>query len=174
MHEKIPAPSWQKQIRNLLVVLFSGVLAALALGSYFLYYYGPSGVYVAQNVLLTSTTMEKIQITDISFSHFDPQTSLLRKESISLDAYKEFYDQVAHDRSIPAEQGTRHFLSKISALKLYVAPNQKLYQEIDFSPDGDYYRVQLFEHNGLEPFAYFYHPGILLKAQKQFIPQPGV
>ena len=83
-------------IRNILAVLGAAVICAGLLASVFLYYYGPSGRYLAGHTLLDPTIMEQINYQDkhprqeksihfifdhIEFSYFDPQKESNTSES---------------------------------------------------------------------------------------------
>lgn len=160
MIEKLPQPSKKAQVIQLLVVLFSGMMAACLIGAYFLYYYNPSGNYLAKNVLLDVTTIEKLSIRDIVYVRYDQANLRENKISLSLEQYERFYELVANDRSLPVEKGESHFRMKGSHLKFYTA-DKKVYQQVDFSSDGEFYRVPLFEHKGERPFAYFQHANLL-------------
>lgn len=166
MIDKMPAPSWKKQIRNLLGVLFGGIVVACALSAYLLYYYGPTGTYTAKNTLVSVPTMEKLKISGIVL--FVSKGVV----NVPFDDYSRFYNSVSTDRSIPSEEAASYFTNQLTTLMLFKAGTpQQVFQQIDFSPEGDHYRVQLLEHNADESYAYFKHPGIL-KDVKNIMNQP--
>lgn len=104
-----------RDIRNLLAVLGAAVLCAALLAFFFLYYYGPSGRYLAGNTLLDPSIMAQINYQDhhpqtgkkvrfvfdrIEFSYFDPEKGQMHIFPISLETYQSFYKQVSSDRSL--------------------------------------------------------------------------
>lgn len=187
-----------KQIRNLLLVVSSGVVAAILLTVSMVYYYGPSGLYIARNVLLSPATMERLAYNDsnpdtgglarfifnnIEFTIYDVNVRKYQQLNIGIEKYQKFYDAVSSDRSIEDVTGDIISIFSIgypSKLTLTVRAEQngksnavtKKFQEVQFAQDGDYYRVELLDQNAIGSWAYFYHPKIYQEVQNLFIPKP--
>jgi hypothetical protein len=167
-------------IRNILGVLGTAVISAGLLSLLFLYYYGPSGRYIAGQTLLDPTLIEQIdypyqhprsgrkvhfRFGHITFSYFDSQQGEVRIPSISLETYQRFYTIVASEKSL--QELTQNvqdlfFKSNPSLLTMSMrtmeeAENRvtKVFQFIQ----EDYFRVQLHQKNEGE-WAYFYRPGL--------------
>ena len=44
----------------------------------------------------------------------------------------------------------------------------KIFQEVQFANEGDFYRVELHEQNAAHNWAYFYHPNVYKQAMSIF------
>lgn len=184
-----------REIRNLLFVIGSAIGVALLGAAFMLYYYGPTGSYFAKNVLLspfyTSTLafndinpkngrLEKFVFDGIEFSYFDG----IKKQEIHLpvsnETYTQFYNSVASERSIPdiTEEVRAQFTNHPSSLSFKVHPEHtpeasKVFLEVNFVKEGEYYRVQLRDATGTTgTWAYFYHPNIYKEAMQLFAKKP--
>ena len=184
-----------KQIRNLLLVVFSGIAAAAVLTVSMVYYYGPSGRYIAKNVLLSPAMMEKLSFNDnnpstggvsrfvfnnIEFIYYDANARKYRHLPVSIEKYRQFYDAVSGQSSVVdvtddiMKQFYIGYPSKLT-LTLRTSANGKTdsvtkkFQEVYFAQDGDYYRVELLDQNEFGNWAYFHHPKIGQEAQKLFM-----
>jgi hypothetical protein len=172
-----------RDIQNILTVLGAAVFCAVLLASLFLYYYGPSGRYLAGNTLLDPSIINQINYQDqhprtgkkvhfafdrIEFSHFDLQKGQMRIFPISLDIYQHFYKQVASEKSLlevsPKIQSL-FFQSHPALLTVSMRSKEgaesgipKVFQVVQFIPE-DYFRVQLHEKSEGE-WAYFYRSGL--------------
>lgn len=173
-----------KEIVRLMSVLLLGVVGALGLTAYFVMNYGPSGRYSVEAALLKPELLNGLNYND-----FNPKTGSkdrfvfdklefvylgekdLRRVQLPLGAYAEFYQLVQGEKSLlnPSEEVKALFANRVPGrLNIVVktesdAPWQKMskdFQEVEFVPEGDYYRVQLHEATQGEHWAYFYHPGI--------------
>lgn len=179
-----------REIGNILSVLGAAVLCAGLLASIFLYYYSPSGRYLAGNTLLDPTIIEQIHYQDqhprtgknvrfifdhMEFSYFDPQKGQMQISFIPLEVYQKFYTMVTSEKSL--EETTHNiqdlFLkSRPSLLTISMrtkegAENEsKIFQVVQFVQE-DYFRVQLHEKNDGE-WAYFYHSGLYQKIMRLF------
>lgn len=179
-------------IRNLLFVIGSAIVVALLGASFMLYYYGPTGSYFAQNVLLspfyTSTfsfddtnpktgRLEKFVFDGIEFSYFDGNKKQEIRVPISHEAYEQFYNNVASERSIQdvADEVRIQFAHHAASLSFKVRPehgseSSKVFLEVNFVREGDYYRVQLRDAIGTTgTWAYFYHPQVYKEAMQLFV-----
>jgi hypothetical protein len=185
--------SKSKQIRTLLLVVGSGVTAALVLALFMLYYYNPSGTYLAGNVLLAPDSALNLRYIEtnhrtkdasrfvfagIEFSFYDTVQKKWQRKKIEMDKYREFYAQVEGDRSLTDidDNVRKSFTSRYPAtlsLSIHLendttAANNKEFSQAVFSEGSDYYRVQLRDQGSSEGWAYFYHPGIYSKIMKIF------
>lgn len=182
-----------RDIRNILAVLGAAVLCAGLLASVFLYYYNPSGQYLAGHALLDPTIIEEINYQDqhpgtgrkvrfsfdhIEFSYFNPQKGAIRIPVISLDDYQKFYKMVAFEKSLKeTHQNIQDlfFKSQPSLLTINMHTTErnekgltKVFQVVQFVPE-DYFRVQLHEKNEGE-WAYFYQSGLYQEIMRLFTP----
>jgi len=186
--------SKSKQIQALVFVVGSGVAAALLLALFMLYYYNPSGMYQAGNVLLapdSASTLRYIESNHgtrdakrfvfggIEFSYYDTIQKKWQRKDVDMNKYNEFYALVEGDKSLTDvdENVRRAFTSRYPAtLSLTIHPendttaaNNKVFSQAVFSEGSDYYRVQLRDQGSSEGWAYFYHPGIFNNIIKTFV-----
>ena len=185
--------SKKKEIWGLLLLLGSSVVSALLVVGYMAYYWGPSGGYSLNNVLLAPSSL-----TTLSYQEVDPVTGggprmvfhqltyihgvqdgrEWRQDSITEKAYAAFYELVSAEKSVREVDSAIHELfmrGSLSSLQLRVRAEMgrasvasRIFQEVNFSPDGDYYRVELRLDKEEHPWAYFYHPGIGTKVDHLF------
>lgn len=191
---EIRQESKNKEIRNLLFVIFSGILGAFAVALGMLYYYNPNGSYLAGNVLLSPESTQVLRFNDVNpktgatskfvfdqveFSYFDAKLKQRRNLSVDRDNYVKLFQSISSDRSLEATDEIKNLFNKDPSklvLKIRsetnVAANaiSKPFIEVDFANEGDYYRIELHEENSLDSWAYFYHPGIYSKVFNIFIP----
>lgn len=177
-----------KQIRALLYVVVSGIIAATVLSLSMLYYYNPSGSYLAKNVLLTpdlafaskapeaGTKVKKgIAFDHIDFTYYDPLAKTTKIVKVDQEQYSRFYDLVKDEISInDADEAvqSRFNLGHPAALTLKLSVNnegtskgvENIFSEVDFADNSDYFRVKLRQQGSAASYAYFYFPGIYQKA----------
>lgn len=184
-----------RDLRRLLLVLFSGVACAFLVVALFLYYYGPSGKYKLYAVLLEPDVAAQLNYNDYNpktggddryvfdafrFERVEKGTKKSDKIAVALSAYTTFYNRIKYDMSlgnIDPEIEKLFYELPSSSLVLYVhteSPSAwqrdtKAFQELQLAPQGDYYRVQLHEQNKGLNWAYFYHPKVLQEAITNFI-----
>lgn len=182
--------SQKQQIRNLLIVLGSGFLAALLLGLFMLHHYGPSGQYLGRDALLSPKMTKQLNYNDYNsktngnsrfiydhseFAYYDDATKQLKKNTVSESHYQEFYDLIGNDMSLlnPTDSDVGRFSKgKPATLTLTVKTDSdaawqamtKTFQEVEIVNNGDYYRVELREQNPSGKWVYFYHPNIYNEA----------
>lgn len=183
----------EKQIRNLLLVIFCGVACAFFVLGILLYNYGPSGRYLAKNTLLSSEVASHLKYNEagtrlvfdgIEFSYINSNDQRQHLQ-IDLDHYRKFYDMVHQDKSIANvtedvialfdDKTLAHLSLKVrSDIRMASDENRKPFQTVDFVNNGDYYRIDLREEQSLNasPWAYFQHQGIYSKVYHSFVPQP--
>lgn len=187
-------PSVKHQIRNMLLVITSGVMGAILLSLFFLYSYGPSGRYQASHALLSPQLANTLAFNDtnhktggssrfifdgIEFTYFEKngQKNLIQ---IDLPTYEKFYQMISADQSLLDisndvlglfNQGTNSSL----VIKIRTDSHAqwqdetKIFQEVAFASEGNYYRIELREDKAGE-WAYYYHPGIYQATVQTFIP----
>jgi len=176
----------KSQIRNLIVIIGSGVIAALFLVFGTLYFYNPPGNYYTKNVLLHPDSVKSMRfsegssrksgdqrfvIDDIEFSYFDQATNKVKVVKITMDQYAKFYALVDGEESIgiiPNETENTFNQTPVATLILKVRNESDSHSQgqsknflvVAFLPQGDYYRIQLRTQTTQESWAYFLHPGI--------------
>lgn len=179
----------KQQIRSLLAVLALGVFCALTISFFFLYTYGPSGVYIVKNVMLSPSFIEKISFDSQTVSgkserlHYDkteffywqPEKMIWIKKPVTLEAYQKFFTQHEDEKSIAVSDKILASFQTPPAAKLIStvvnddqsAPS-KIFQEVHFAQSGGFYRVELIEQNSEISWAYFYSPNIYQSVQETF------
>lgn len=192
-------PSKRSEIRNLMLVISGAVACAMAIALFMLYFYSPTGRYYAKNVLLAPEIVSQISYPEKNpntgivirysfdsfvFASYDPDKKLWQRSNVKPDVYREFYDAVSEDLSIePISEELRQLFRQSHPTTLTVKMRQGstqggseekiAFQEVDFAPGQDYYRVQLRSQASgdvSEGWAYFFHPGIERYARALFYP----
>lgn len=184
-----------RQVRALLLVFGSGIAMGIIVAIGMLYYYNPSGSYLAKNVLLTpenASTMrfndshssrgnDRLVLNDIQFAYYDQAAKQTRRMHVDMDKYAQFYAMVSNETSlayvddkVKALFNTPHPSSMV--LKVKPENAQKStdaaipFLTIEFANDGNHYRVQLREQGSEDAWAYFYYEGLYQKVLKLFTP----
>ena len=174
-----PSSSTKKQIRNLLLLLSSAIVFAIGTGVFFVAYYSPSGVYLAKNALLAPEVLDKLKFNDtnsktggmsrfifdsILFKWQDKQTHQWKNLYVDQQKYAKIYQLLSSDRSIldPAtdvqEQFTREQPAQLTIMiRTENNSASQSFQQVQFIPGVDYYRVELHEQNAKARWAYYYH-----------------
>lgn len=188
--------SAKRQIRNLLLVMLSGILCAFILAIFLVSNYGPSGRYVVQNTLIEPSLATSLNYNDansktggltlfvfdgIEFTYFDSDAKKQNQIKVDPDKYAQFYQLIVADMSIldPPTNVTSLFDAQAASLKIQVRTashaewqdEQKVFQSVTIAHEGDYYRIRLHEEPATNPWVYFYHPGIYRDALKIFVPK---
>ncbi len=182
-----------KKIGGLLSLLSSSVLTAVAICAYLIYYHGPSGTHKMTNVLLAPEMLNQMNYQEINpqtgngprmvFDHFEyihtgSDGRKWRSELVSKTAYMTFYDVVRDERSFLEVSPAIHEAFQrggLSTLALMVRPEgggageTRTFQQIHFSPEGDYLRVELRLDTKGKSFAYFHKEGITQKVNEIFL-----
>ena len=133
-------PSASTAIRNLMVILATAVLSAVALVVALVVYYGPSGSYRAENVLVAPEVLSKIsyeqatpntgklqrfEYDHLEFTYFSPKQG--DRASVKLDQgqYQSIYALLSGDRSIssvPVEVEQLFNGPRVASLTLWARP----------------------------------------------------
>lgn len=185
----------RKHARNVLVVLLSAFVCGLLLVAFMLNRWGPTGNYPLRNVLLEPALLSKLSYSEvggspkaadrlvfdkIEFTTFDTAQGRWLSVDVPQSTYAHFYDIVKDDWSASDPDKTLtapYSQGKPARLILWVKPasgsaaQRSSFQELDFSPDGNAYRVELHGH-AQEQWVYFIHPNIYRQAQALFVPSP--
>lgn len=177
-----------KQIRNLLLVLFAGILCAVALTVFMLYRYNPSGRYPIKNVMIDPKILPQLSYSsydsgtrnttrylfdNIEFSFYNFTEKKWEKKTVSDVSYQKFYELVANERSIPDvkdqvvtlfnQQNTARLSLRLKAENFVKQTSTKGFQQIEFVNEGDYFRVELHDNSSQAQWAYYYYPHIYAK-----------
>lgn len=182
----------RSQLRNLFMILFGAVLGAFILAFVVLYRYGPTGQYIAGNILLEPSLVSTLSYNDhndktggSSRFVFDKLILIMpnsQRVTISQETYRKFYALIQSDLSIEdkkiqevAQMFSRGNLANLSIQVRTNSPSSwqeetKVFESISFAPNSDYYNVQLHEEKSPNMWVYFYHPGIYKKAMEVLQP----
>jgi hypothetical protein len=179
----------QKQIRNLLMVVFCAVAFSFLLTGLVVYFYGPSGQYLLGNALVSPQIIPDLVYNDtnsktggnsrfvfdgIEFFDYDSSLKEEKQIPISLDTYTAIYGLIKRDLSVaePDSQIFELFQPGNSAslvIKVRTESHadwqdeRKIFETVTFLKEGDYYRVHLHEEKNPNQWVYFYHPKIYQK-----------
>ena len=186
----------KRQIRNLLFITGSALLFSFAFSVLFLYNYGPTGTVVIKDVLLSPDILAGLNFNDtnkktggmsrfifdkIQFEYDDLQNGTREKKIVSNDAYRAFYEKIKSNKSLlDLNDEIKNAFNKgrNANLKIYVRTTsstplqflEKVFQEIEFSKNDNYFRVQLRESDSSGAnFAYFSEDGIYKAASTIFL-----
>lgn len=182
--------SAKKEVRNLLLLLGSSILAAFLLVAGLVTYYDKGGKTTVAYVLLSPKTIPQLSFPERNsmeggfkeqyiFDHvawlvFDPYSRSWKKKILSKEEYERFFDTIASDQSLSGEESSLSapFLNgQPSRLQLLIKPAKvgiaqasfaQVFQEVQLAEDGINYRIELREQDEQGGrWAYFRHPGIL-------------
>ncbi|MBA2367545.1 MAG: hypothetical protein H0V82_00795 [Candidatus Protochlamydia sp.] len=171
-----------KEIRRFAAVITCAVAVAFILTFISIYYYSPSKLYAAKNVLLRPEIIKEINLRDkhpqtghyVQFVFDQTEFSFYvngeqKRIALTEKTYAEFYHFTASQLSLEnLQDGVKklfnapHFASLMTRFQA-VAPSQipasKIFQIVQLVP-ADYFRIQLHEGKGGGEWAYFYQAGI--------------
>lgn len=160
-------------IRNLILTLLFGVVAAFGVAAFFVLNYGPNGTYTVGQALLSPELLSKLNYNDYNpktggqdrfvFDTIEYRGPDNVKRNIDESTYAKIYDLIEKDRSLPDRPTIKAESARITIFVRTESPSEwqkevKSFQTVVF--DRDYYQVELHEDNQGEHFAYFNHPGI--------------
>lgn len=167
-------------IRNLILTLLFGVVAAFGVAAFFVLNYGPSGNYTLGQTLLNPELLAKLNYNDynpktggqdrfifdvIEYSWFDDEKKDWQKKNLDESTYAHIYNLIESDKSLNDVPSTKGIpASRITLFVRTESPSEwqkevKTFQIVEFIAD-DYYRVELHEDNPGTNWAYFNHPKI--------------
>lgn len=184
----------KKQVRNLLMVIGSGVGLALIVALAALYLYNPTGRYLVKNALLAPSVLSQMAYLEsnegrkgnsllifdaIEYSFYDPTLKKMQKRFVKDSAYSAFYQQIAEEKSMESE--TDEIIAAFAipypaSLTIYVKSEneaswqgfKKAFQQVQFAMQGDYFRIALHEQDVAQRWIYYYYPGIYQMALQHF------
>lgn len=173
-----------REIRRLLFVIFGSVFFAFFIALYFISYHSPSGKFIGGDSILNPEVLAQLRYVDqsdekkaiyvfdrIDFDFFDINEKKWKTVNIDLERYQIFFDVIAKDESVSDDnlnlsdlfgRGFSLGILNIKVRKESDAYQSKVFQEITFSSDGNYYRVNSPYQKDF--FAYFYHPRVYHQA----------
>jgi hypothetical protein len=187
MRRKPLGAKQRREVKSILLVLGAAVSCAILLSAYMLYFYGPTGRYIARNTLLSPQVAQEMSYSDLNpqtgqqdrfilsgmeFSYWNAERKIRERIQVNADMYAHFYDRVSAEKSLetPVGEGIVQLFNPNLSSSLMVnvrASSQpaahspvKTFQVIQFAPNGDYYRIQLIGQSVSGEWAYFYHPAI--------------
>lgn len=172
----------KSEIKRFIIVITLAILSAFLLAFLSIYFYSPSNLYAAKNVLLAPEVIKEINFRDkhpqtgqnVQFIFDQTEFSFyINREqkhiAISDQAYEEFYKLAASEKSLKIlkEEVQRLFndaqsaqlMTRLHTVTPSQTPASKVFQIVQLVPE-DYFRIQLHEGRGGEEWAYFYQPGI--------------
>lgn len=174
------------QIRNLIMVIGAGMMAALMLAYFLVNQYGPTGQYIAGNIVLQPSLVSKVTFQDkdsrysfdrIEWMHFDNAENRWTSSKIDDDTYGKIYQLIKNDKSIikvTPETQNLFYTSTPSIVTIVVhnenRENTKVFQEIQFVEHGDFFRVLLKDDNPTQNWIYFFHPKVSEQINEQIHP----
>ncbi len=187
--------SQKKKIGGFITLVLSSLVCAAAVTLFLVYQYGPTGQYSVEHALLEPDMIPVLAFNDtnnktggqtrfvfdkISFNYFDTAKQTTRNIPVSSTLYARFYNQIKKLRSIrqPSDE-TVSFFQNANPAKLILrirtasqsswVAETKIFQEVQFANNGDYFRIKLREEKPEGEWAYFYQPGILKETTKIFV-----
>lgn len=173
-----------QQIKRLFTVIGLGVVAAIGVSVFFIYFFSPSGSYPISELLLDPQVAKEMKYQDngnryvfdhVEFMAFNETSNTWDSKKVTLDQYQSFYALIENDKSevIPTEAVKNVFYHANPAILSIVtrkegASADQVFQELQISTDNKVYRVKLREEQVRPQWAYFIHPGIYEKSLKVF------
>lgn len=178
-----------REIGSLLALLFFSLFVSLSTVTYMAYNWGPTGTYKLKNILLAPEGLKDLVYQEvdnqtargprfvfdtIEFIHTDRQDGSWKQQNIKPFAYAHFFDLIRKEESLSRVTPSIEedfVISSTSRIQLMVKPerqlekqNSSVFQQVQFSASGDYYRVELRLDTRATSWAYFYHPNITKEA----------
>lgn len=167
----------EQDIKRLAFVLglggFVGLVGVLLLA----FFWGPSGRYHLDQVLLSPDTIQKMDeaggryhLDRITLERFDPKGNKRTTFSISQNQYKRFFTEIMDDQSLKKDQETIDLFMDPHLTKLTLYVSGEPFQELQMIRGGNYYRIQLHEDQKRGSWVYFKRPGIEKWAREALYP----
>lgn len=174
------------QIRNLLVVLGSGVAFAFLIVAGLISYYGPSGAYRADHLLLAPNLAQQMAdgriavpsedggrlfFSRIDIRHFDDQDRLWKTRELPFDRYEKLYRTLSGDRSVKdvtdehiAAFHRPNVVTMVVTMQKEDRNHRKAEErrmlEAQFLMDEDLFRIELVVEGSGAEWAYFQRKGV--------------
>lgn len=184
------------QIQSLLLVLSLSIICAVGFAGFFLYYHGPAGTYQFKNIMISPDLLNgfsyngrnpatgkavRYELDKIEFLSWDSQKRQWSRVAVNPEQYRVFYDKLFNEMSIGivgeevVEKFQYHPPSRLmlDMKMLGEGPTKasKSFQEVQFSSQGDFFRVELLEQTSTNQWIYFIHAGIKDEASAIFTQQ---
>lgn len=186
-------PPYKRQIYTLLSILSAGIISALLLVGFLVYNFGPKGNYLVTHAILEPKLVKNLNYSDtnnktggmsrfvydsIVFDYYDAKGKPHQIE-VTQDKYNQLYQLIHVDSSIlqvPESIIAEFNNSLINALSIRVRTEspaawqdeKKLFQEMQFSPKSNHYRVKLRTDPTTQQWIYFNHPDITQQTLQLF------
>jgi hypothetical protein len=163
-------------IRNFILLIASAVLIGTVGMFAIAYKFGPSGTYQVQNVLLAPETIPNLasspsgsgepafRFDSIEYLSYNDATRTWESTPVDISTYKSFFSAIRYEESlkqVPDKVAALFHTGKNPRLliKVQLAESAtpdipQVFQEVQFSNDGKYFRVQLYGKATTE-WAYF-------------------
>lgn len=177
-------PTATQQIKRLFSVIGLGVVAAIGISVFFIYFFSPSGSYPISELLLDPQVAKEMKYQDngnryvfdhVEYMSFNDASNTWDTKKVTLDQYQSFYSIIEKDKSevIPSESVKNVFYHSNPAILTIVTRKEganadQVFQELQISTDNKVYRVKLREEQVRPEWAYFIHPGVYDAAQNIF------
>jgi hypothetical protein len=151
-----------KQIKNLFLVLGSGVVFAGLVVWFLVSHYGEDGGYSISRALLSPKSLQAAKSMEISAVYLPKNSHKWQATQLSLDTYKNIYQLIARDKGF-AREAFREvpWLDKEQTVRLLVRgryEQEEVSQELEVFPN-DVYRVRVTDQ-GRSLWVYFKHEHI--------------
>lgn len=176
----------KNEIKNLFFIFGSAIGLGLLAAGYIIYSSATAGQYKLDHILISPDVMVTLNAAkqsnkalnlppvifkQIELTYYDSEQKKWEKKELGQDEYSVLFNQLASDKSLepPPEKALNAFhqpppikltilVEEKNGKNLY--PVKSIFQEVDFSAAGDFYRVQLREQKPQSSIAYFYHANI--------------
>lgn len=185
----------RKELRNLLVVIFSAVLVGILFSFFLLQQFGPSGRYKVSHALLSPDILTNLSydgpnkktggssrfVFDGLELTYTDKTGAKKKLSVNQAQYENLYHMISKDKSIlnPQESVIALFSNRNNS-ELFInvrteshaewQDEKAVFQSLTFADEGNYYSILLHEEKSANgELIYFFHPGILEQAKRIFL-----
>ncbi len=176
-------------IRNFLLVLTAGVVAAFLLAFVMVRYYSPTGKYLAESVLVSPEMLYRMgqgeggsySLDRIEYRHFNSSSGRWETIDVSETLWGNFYALVHGDESpvqVEPELISQFHQQKLPHLTVWVRRDgstggEQTLQRIDFVPQVGLYRVELLgDAKDTEGWAYFRHTAIAQRVHELILRGP--
>jgi len=175
-----------RQIKVLTGVLSAGLGFGVVIALGMLYWYNPTGSYSASHTLLDPANAFSLHFAEpgskgktegryifdgMQFSVYEINHKKTISTPVNQEQYAALYHKIANEKSLVAPgQEIQHLFHQGYPATLELKVRMKgedlskgietIFSKIEFTPNGDYYRVQLRQSTPGSEWIYFYHPGI--------------
>lgn len=162
-----------KQIRNLFIVMGSGVFGALLIAYLLVTFYSPSGMMRAGDVLLAPEIAQglvgDVKMDRIELLYYEDIRNQWVNRRLNANAYQRVYQTVSGDQSVMEvpEKFAQETPATISLWVTNKSGETQLFQEMQIESRGEYYRILLHQDTKEPTWAYFKHKGLFSLVTKE-------